>query len=213
MSGITHLNRDLFDGINTFARHTEWLHGPLTAYAKYGVVLFGLLLLAGLIYSRHKTAQTFAASVWAGAAVLLAVAVNQPIVHAVHEARPYTGHPNVLILVARSADLSFPSDHSVMAGAAAAGLFFVSRRLGAVTLAAAVLMAFSRVYVGAHYPGDVLGGLLVGAAVAVLGWLLVRGALTATATWLRAQPRLRNLLVVDASSRPSSPRQETNVGP
>ncbi|MEO6500328.1 MAG: phosphatase PAP2 family protein [Jatrophihabitantaceae bacterium] len=213
MSGIARLNRGLFDDMNAFARHTGWLHGPLTAYAKYGVVLFGLLLLAGLVRSRHGTAQALAASVWAGVAILLAVAVNQPIVHAVHEARPYTGHPNVLVLVARSADPSFPSDHSVMAGAAAAGLFFVSRRLGVVTLAAAVLMALSRVYVGAHYPGDVLGGLVVGAAVAVLGWLLVGGVLTATATWLRAQPRLRNLLVVDASSRPASPQPETHVRP
>jgi membrane-associated phospholipid phosphatase len=159
------------------------------------VVLFGLLLIVGLLRSRHGSARVLAAAVWACIAVLIAVAVNQPIVHAAHEARPYTGHPDVLVLVARSADLSFPSDHSVMAGAAAAGLLLVSRKIGLVAVVAALLMAFARVYVGAHYPGDVLAGLLIGAAVAILGWLLVRVPLTRAAAWSRSQRRLRPLLV------------------
>ncbi|XGU18454.1 phosphatase PAP2 family protein [Rhodococcus sp. 3Y1] len=47
----------------------------------------------------------------------------------------------------------------------AAAFFLVDRRLGLVTTAAAVIMGFSRVYVGAHYPHDVAVGLLVGAVV------------------------------------------------
>jgi undecaprenyl-diphosphatase len=195
MGGLSGLNHRLFDDVNSFARDTGWLHSPLVAYAKDGVVLFGLLLVLGLLYSRHGSARTLAAAVWACIAVLVAVAVNQPIVHAAHEARPYTGHPNVLVLVARSADLSFPSDHSVMAGATAAGLLLVSRTLGLVTVAAALLMAFARVYVGAHYPGDVLAGLVIGAAVAIIGWSLVRVPLTRAAAWLRDQPRLEPLLI------------------
>ncbi len=195
MGGLSGLNHRLFDDVNTFARDTGWLHSPLVDYAKDGVVLFGLLLILGLLHSRHGSARTLAAAVWACIAVLVAVAVNQPIVHAAHEARPYTGHPYVLVLVARSADLSFPSDHSVMAGATAAGLLLFSRRLGLVAVVAALLMAFARVYVGAHYPGDVLAGLLIGAAVAILGWLLVRVPLTRAATWARDQRRLRPLLV------------------
>jgi membrane-associated phospholipid phosphatase len=195
MSGLSRLNHRLFDDVNTFARNTGWLHSPLVDYAKYGVVLFGLLLIVGLIRSRHGTPRMLAVAVWACIAVLIAVAANQPIVHAAHEARPYTGHPNVLVLVARSADLSFPSDHCVMAGAAAAGLLLVSRKIGLVAVVAALLMAFARVYVGAHYPGDVLAGLLIGAAVAILGWLLVRVPLTRAATWARDQRRLQPLLV------------------
>jgi membrane-associated phospholipid phosphatase len=195
MGGLSGLNHRLFDDVNTFARDTGWLHSPLVDYAKDGVVLFGLLLILGLLYSRRGSAGTLAAAVWGCIAVLVAVAVNQPIVHAAHEARPYTGQPNVLVLVARSADLSFPSDHSVMAGATAAGLLLVSRKLGLVAVVAALLMAFARVYVGAHYPGDVLAGLVIGAAVAILGWFLVRVPLTRAAAWLRDQPRLEPLLV------------------
>jgi membrane-associated phospholipid phosphatase len=199
VSGLSQLNHRLFDDINDFARHSRWLRTPLVDYAKYGVVLFGLLLVLGLVFSRRGSARTLAAAVWACAAVLLAVAVNQPIVHAVREARPFTGHPAVLVLVARSADASFPSDHSVMAGAAAAGLLLVSRRIGLVALVAAVVMAFARVYVGVHYPGDVLAGLVVGAAVAILGWVLVRVPLTWGVAWLRDRPSLQPLLMATSS--------------
>jgi membrane-associated phospholipid phosphatase len=89
----------------------------------------------------------------------------------------------------------FPSDHCVMAGAAAAGLLLFSRKIGLVAVVAALLMAFARVYVGAHYPGDVLVWLLIGAAVAILGWFLVRVPLTRAAAWLRDQSRLQPLLV------------------
>lgn len=197
MSSLTQLNRRLFDDVNSFTQHSAWLHAPVVAYAKYGVLLFGLLLLVGLYVSRRGDARMLAAAVWAGAGVLLAVAVNQPIVHLVNEARPFTGHPGVLVLVTRSADASFPSDHATMAGAAAMGLLLVSRRLGLVTVGLALVMAFARVYVGVHYPGDVLVGLLVGATVAGLGWLLLRVPLISAAEWLRSRRQLRPLLVSD----------------
>jgi membrane-associated phospholipid phosphatase len=61
-----------------------------------------------------------------------------------------------------------------MVGAVAAGLFLVNRRLGLLATAAALLMAACRVYIGAHYPHDVVAGLLLGAAVAVAGYALLR---------------------------------------
>jgi undecaprenyl-diphosphatase len=119
------------------------------------------------------------AALWAPAGVLVAVGLNQPLGNWVREPRPYTSLRHVEVLVARSSDFSFPSDHAVMAGAVTAGAFLVSRRLGLLTAVAAVLLAFSRVYVGAHYPGDVAAGLLFGAAVTLAGYLLLRRLLEA----------------------------------
>ena len=162
-------DRGDFLRVNELARHTGWLHGPVVAYARYGVVLFAVLLLAGYLSARaRRDAQLVARSLLAGVGVLVAVAVNQPLVHAVDERRPYDQLPGVLVLVHRSLDGSFPSDHATMAGAAAAGLLLVDRRLGLLAAVAAVLMAISRVYVGAHFPVDVFAGLVVGAAVALL---------------------------------------------
>ena len=87
--------------------------------------------------------------------------------------------PGILVLANRSTDPSFPSDHATMAGAAAVGLWIVNRRLGIVAAAAALLMAITRVYIAAHYPGDVLAGLLLGAIVAIGTWLLLRRSVCA----------------------------------
>ena len=58
--------------------------------------------------------------------------------------------------------------------ARAVGLWLVDRRAGLVAGLLALAMACARVYAGAHYPGDVLGGLLVGSLVAAAGWIPAR---------------------------------------
>lgn len=189
-----------FDQLNELARDTGWLHGSAEAYAGDGVVLFAALLLAGWWLARGGAPRRMAAALWAPAAALLALALNQPIVNGVREPRPYTTHPHILVLANRSTDYSFPSDHAVLAGAVAAGLWLVSRRLGAVATVAALLMAFARVYVAAHYPHDVLAGLALGAAVALIGWLLLGRLLTRLVERLAGTP-LRPMLRDDWRDR------------
>jgi membrane-associated phospholipid phosphatase len=193
MNTLRLLDDRLLLDVSSFARATGWLHASVIGYAKFGVLLFGLLLLAGLVVARGRSARTLAAAGWACLATLVAVAVNQPVGNLVDEARPYASHPQLLVLASRTSDFSFPSDHAVMAGAVAAGLLLVSRRLGLVALAAAVLMAFARVYIAAHYPWDVAVGLAEGAAVAVLGWLALSVPLTTFTAWLRDQAAARSV--------------------
>lgn len=64
-------------------------------------------------------------------------------------------------------DWSFPSNHAAIAAAAAVAILLTDRRLGAVAVPAALLMAASRVWIGVHYPHDVLIGLVTGALVAL----------------------------------------------
>ena len=191
MNRLRQLDDQLFFAINSFARRTPRLHAPFLAYAKYGLVLFALLLLAGVLIARRDQARVLAAAGWACVATLLVVGLNQPVGHLFAEARPYATHPQILRLADVTTDFSFPSDHAVMGGAVATGLLLVNRRLGLLAALAAALMAFARVYIGAHYPWDVLGGLVLGGAVVLLGWLLLRHPLTNLTTWLRRQPGLR----------------------
>ena len=168
------LQESWFLDVNQFARATPWLHRPLRLYTEYGVELFaGLLLVSWWLARRDGDLGRVAASLWAPLGALLALAVNQPVALAVAEPRPFTVLPHALVLVSRSTDYSFPSDHAVMAGAVAVGVLLAHRRLGILTVTLAVAMAFTRVYVGTHFPLDVIVGLLVGAAVAWASYALV----------------------------------------
>lgn len=188
-------DRGLFESINSFARHTGWLHNPMLDYANYGIVLFAALLLVGWWIARSTGDHTkVAAALWTPLGALVALAINQPIVNGVREARPYTVLPTMSLLAHRSSDYSFPSDHAVMAGAVAGGLFLVNRRLGILAALAALLMAFARVYIGAHWPGDVAVGLALGAAVTIGGFKVLERPGVALVGFLTTTP-LRPLLV------------------
>jgi len=207
MNALRRLDDRLLLDVNSLARHTSRLHPALTSYSKYGVVLFALLLVVGLLFARSRSSRTLAAAGWARLATPLAVAVNQPVGHLFNEPRPYLTHPDLLVLASRTSDFSFPSDHAVMAGAVTGGLLLISRRLGLLAAAAALVMAFARVYVAAHYPWDVLAGLALGGAVALLGWLLVAAPLTAPTGWLRHQAPLRPVFLEQAPSAAAVPAQ------
>ena len=160
--------------VNDLARHTGWLHGAVLGYATYGLVLFAALLLAGVLVRRAGTDRALAAAGWAALAMLIAVGLNQPLVAAFAEARPYTdpsrpagaGHPEQRLLLSQRPR----RDGRRGRGRAVAGL----PRLGAIAARGAV-MAFSRVYIAAHYPWDVVAGLAFGALVALLGLAAAAG--------------------------------------
>jgi undecaprenyl-diphosphatase len=196
--------------VNSFARATPWLHTVLYAYATYGVLLFAGLLVTGWWMARRTADPSrVAAALWAGAGTLVAVGLNQPIVDTVAEPRPYTAMPGLLVLAQRGTDFSFPSDHATMAGAVAAGLVLVNRRLGALATGAAGAIAFARVYIAAHYPHDVLAGLLLGAAITLGGWWLLHTPLTRLIQTL-GRTRLGPLV---QTHRPANPPPSPTQGP
>ena len=191
------MDSSIFRSINRFADRTAWAHGIFKANAGYGIALFAALLLIAYIDGRqHADLTAVAASVWAALGALVALAVGQIIGGAVDRARPYTAMTNVHLLVDKTTDFSFPSDHATVAGAVAIGLLFANRRWGIIASALAILMAFTRVYVGAHYVSDVLAGLALGGLVSAAGWFVVVPVLRRTATWLTRTP-LRPLVTSD----------------
>jgi undecaprenyl-diphosphatase len=108
----------------------------------------------------------------------LGLLAAQPITWLWARERPFVAHPHETVLaVAPSHEPSFPSDHAVAAFAIAFAVAFFGRRMGVAFLAAASVIAVTRVIVGLHYPGDVLGGAAIGFGAAYVVVRLGRGPL------------------------------------
>lgn len=82
-----------------------------------------------------------------------------------HRARPYAVLEYDILIPALS-DASFPSGHTSAAFAAAAVIYAMHCKWGLLVYGLAVLMGFSRLYLGVHFPTDVLAGATIGICVA-----------------------------------------------
>ena len=103
----------------------------------------------------------------------LGLLLSQPIGWLWFRQRPFDAHPTeTLLLLSPSNEPSFPSDHAVAAFAIAFAVAFFGRRMAALFLAGATMVALARVFVGLHYPGDIAGGALLGLVSAALVVLL-----------------------------------------
>jgi len=177
-------------------RLEQWINGPAGQHAgldtfmrdaaSWGQWIFGGIVVAWILYAwlrgsaadrRGALASLFAAGI--------ALTVNQVISHIWARPRPFVAHPDTVhVLLAYSRDASFPSDHAAAGFAIATTLVLVHRRWGVVALVAAAVMSYARVFVGLHYPGDVLAGAIIGV---VVGWTLMhwgRRPLAAIQQWL-----------------------------
>ncbi|WP_204289017.1 phosphatase PAP2 family protein [Microbispora amethystogenes] len=95
-------------------------------------------------------------------------------------------------------DWSLPSNHATFAAAGAVALAVLWRRTAPAAGLLAVAEAFSRVFVGVHYPHDVMAGSLLGAVTAPLVLLVLRGPAVALVVTLRRRPVLAPVLTTRA---------------
>lgn len=196
------LDRHLYLDVNSLSRHSGWAHGFMAQYALWGglVAVVVVFVFAFLQARQHGRLGGVVVLFLGGAGSLIALAANKGISNAVQRARPCHALHHVVVILGCAHDYSFPSDHSVVAGALAAALLFLGRKVGLLGVLLALSVAFARVYAGVHYPGDVLGGLLLGAAIAVVLVVVLRGALTGVALRLTTTP-LRPLLAAGTPTR------------
>ncbi|MET7484789.1 phosphatase PAP2 family protein [Streptomyces sp. NPDC005538] len=165
---------DLLYDINGLAKDApHWFDRVMEFVGEYGLLVAMVLLVVWCWWSvRRRGGEDAAASVaglvWAPLAASLAVLVNVPIRGFVERPRPFRDHTGLDVLVSGKTDFSFVSDHATITMAMGVALFVANRRFGLVGIALALFEGFCRVYMGVHYPTDVIGGFALGTAVALL---------------------------------------------
>ncbi|MEU3843905.1 phosphatase PAP2 family protein [Streptomyces sp. NPDC028635] len=175
---------DLLYDINGLAKDApHWFDRAMEFVGEYGLLLAMVLLVLWCWWTVRRrggedAASSVAALVWAPLAAGIAVLVNVPIRGFVQRPRPFNDHQGLDVLVSGKNDFSFVSDHATLTMAMGVALFVANRRFGLVGIGLALLEGFCRVYMGVHYPTDVIGGFALGTAVALLLSPLATAALT-----------------------------------
>ena len=125
-----------------------------------------ILIVAVFIYFKSLRK----AGILMGISLLLEFLLNNLIIKNLFaRIRPYEVIDGLILLVGKAPDYSFPSGHTGSAFALAVVIFMVmDRKYGIIALILASLMGFSRLYVGIHYPSDVLGGVILGVVTSVI---------------------------------------------
>ncbi|MFJ3671894.1 phosphatase PAP2 family protein [Streptomyces sp. NPDC090106] len=191
---------ELLYDINGLAKDApHWFDRVMEFVGEYGILLATVLVVLWCWMSvRRKggpdAASSVAALIWAPLAAGVAVLVNVPIRGFVERPRPFLQHEGLEVLVSGKTDYSFVSDHATITMALAVGLFVAHRRFGLLGILLALLEGFCRVYMGVHYPTDVVGGFALGTAVALLLSPLAMALLTPLTQAVERSPRAGRLI-------------------
>ena len=152
------VNERLFVAINGLAHHSRPVDLVMVAAAQaVPFLLAGMLLVVWFWQSREPNRAAFRAAtsgvLGLAFAFLLGLVHYQPVPAALGLGQQLIGHV---------ANNSFPSDHTSVVFGVAASLLLSRNRLWPAALALAVWVGFARIFVGVHFPADVVAGAALG---------------------------------------------------
>ncbi|MGB9779749.1 undecaprenyl-diphosphatase [Caldanaerobacter sp.] len=152
------MNLKLFHMINGLAGHNIFLDKTMIFIAVYSPLIYGVLLILQWFIGSDSGKK---ASMDAFFAAIIALGLNLMVSTIYFEPRPFV-HNKVNLLVRHPADASFPSDHASGGSALSFAELMYDRLIGRIMMGLTLLLLFARVYVGVHYPFDVIGGFAIG---------------------------------------------------
>ncbi|MCC3769881.1 phosphatase PAP2 family protein [Streptomyces sp. UNOC14_S4] len=169
----------LYRDITEYARSTPgWVHKLAEVGTQAGLLLLMAVALVVWWTARRGSARGVALALLVPVTTAVAYGISEIVKALVDEDRPCRTVTHAVRSIAACpapGDYSFPSNHATLAAALATGILLARPLTAWLVVPMALLVAFSRVFLGVHYPHDVAAGLVLGTVVALLGArLLVR---------------------------------------
>jgi undecaprenyl-diphosphatase len=127
-------------------------------FADYLIYIIGIVLIV-LFFIKKNRLMVISSAV---SVFLSRIVITEPLKRIINTTRP-NGEP-----------FSFPSGHSAIVFAIAMAIFYFNKKWGIVAFVLAILVGISRVYVGVHWPIDILAGALVGILSGIIVHLLIK---------------------------------------
>ncbi|CAH0542916.1 undecaprenyl-diphosphatase [Vibrio marisflavi] len=163
---MSHLNQTLFLLLNAPTHPSQLLIEIALFFAKYFIVLVPIILIIGWLRGDEGTKKLV---VMAGMSAIIGLIVNSLFGLVWFHPRPFAIHLGTNFLP-HSNDSSFPSDHLTFFWSVAVS-FALSRQtrlLGGALIVLGLPVAWARIYLGVHYPFDMIGSFVVAIAAATI---------------------------------------------
>lgn len=155
-----------------YSMHNDVLDVIMPFITKFGDA--GIFwIVVGVVLTINKKTRKIGLTVM-GALIFSVIFTNGILKNLVNRTRPFEYVDNVVLLVDKPWDTSFPSGHSSASMAAAVAIFIHNKKWGSGAIVLALLIAFSRLYLFVHFPTDVLAGLILGTLYAIGSALIVK---------------------------------------
>lgn len=151
-------NTALFFTVYNLNHQSEMLDNVMVFITNY--VLYLTMLLTFILAIKGKVSEKKAFLL-----IILSIPISILLILGIHlfisEPRPFVTF-NFIPLADNKADLSFPSRHATLMAVMAFSYIYFKSKWSVLFLALMLLVGISRIYVGVHYPLDILGGFIVG---------------------------------------------------
>ena len=142
----------------------------ISSLGSAGIIWIILTVICLIIPRTRKAGWIMAASL-----ITDLILCNGILKNLVARTRPFDVNTDIVLLVKRPYDYSFPSGHTAASFASVTALYLAGeKKLWKCALVLSCVIAFSRMYLYVHYPTDILGGLIIGILSGVIGYNIIK---------------------------------------
>ncbi len=163
------INTDVFYKINGLGKELPVLGVPMIIIANYTLYFLIIAVIFYFLKGPQNRLMVISSLLLVGLAILLGRVAG--MFHSNNQ--PFAELPNVNQLIEKAVDNSFPSDHTMIFFAICFSFFLFKKPGRYLWMALACLVGLSRIWVGVHYPGDVLVGALLAMLSALFLYVIV----------------------------------------